>query len=89
MPVHGALGIASSTRLGNVVRLTPSGRGRDVRLGEAKALHVPWADVGWLMGGWWVAVGGWWVGGWAGGTWVAGRWVDSPKPLAMNYISHT
>ena len=38
--------------------------------------------------GWPVGCCGWLVGGWAGGAWVAGRWVDSPTPLALNYISH-
>ena len=83
MPVHIALGIARSTRVGNVAGLTPSVRGYDARLGEANALHVP---NGWMWGGSWVAGGLLWVaGGWVGGTWVVRGWLvggwTAPNPL--------
>jgi len=41
VPMHVALRTASNTRLRKVSRQTPAGRGQDVRLDHAKALHVP------------------------------------------------
>ena len=76
MPEHAPLFVATLAGLGDVVLVAPSALGRDVRLEDEQAIHVP---DGCMWGGGWVAGGLLWVaGGWVVGRvvlYVGGWWV--------------